>query len=199
MTLEDPVEYEVPGVRHVHIRHTHGVTFASGLRSALRQDPDVIMIGEIRDGETARVAAHTALTGHLVLSTLHTSSAVEAIVRLADMGLERYLLASTLRLIVSQRLVRKICTDCWGGGLSKDSGSVICPACRGIGLRDRSVISEVLRVGPELRELIGAGASAQAIVVATKADGFRPMSEDAAEKVDWGITTNEEIRAALYS
>lgn len=108
ITLEDPIEYEIPSVRQVHIRHTHGVTFASGLRSALRQDPDVIMVGEIRDAETARVAIHTALTGHLVLSTLHTNSALEAIPRLVDMGIDHYLLASTLKLIVAQRLVRYV-------------------------------------------------------------------------------------------
>ncbi len=199
MTLEDPVEYEVPGVRHVHIRHAHGVTFASGLRSALRQDPDVIMIGEIRDNETAKVVAHTALTGHLVMSTLHTTSAIEAIVRLSDMGLERYLLASTLRLVVSQRLVRKICGECGGGKSDRNLAPDTCRICRGVGFRGRSVISEILVVGPGLRELIGAGASPVVIEAAAKADGFRPMKEDAEEKVDWGVTTNEEIRAALYS
>ncbi|MCX6715854.1 MAG: ATPase, T2SS/T4P/T4SS family, partial [Candidatus Taylorbacteria bacterium] len=124
MTLEDPVEYEVPGVRHVHIRQSHGVTFASGLRSALRQDPDVIMVGEIRDNETAHTAINTALTGHLVLSTLHTTGAIDTILRLSQMGIPDYLTAATIRLIVSQRLIRVICRECAG---TNDK----CVKCRG--------------------------------------------------------------------
>lgn len=186
MTLEDPVEYEVPGVRHVHIRSSHGVTFASGLRAALRQDPDVIMVGEIRDNETARTAMHTALTGHLVLSTLHTTSALETITRLEDMGIERYLIASTLRLIVSQRLVRNICRNC-------NALNPGCSVCRGSGFYGRSVIAEVLEVSPGLRECIASGQALSVIRQRAILDGFRGLQEDASEKVDWGITTNEEI------
>jgi general secretion pathway protein E len=191
MTLEDPVEYEVPGVRHVHIRHGHGVTFASALRAALRQDPDVIMVGEIRDNETARTAIHTALTGHLVLTTLHTTSALDAIVRLLDMGVERYLLASTLRLIVSQRLVRTICRKCIGSGID-------CQACRGSGMAGCSVIAEVLEIDPELREMIGRGDPVSALREHAASHGFCQMDEDAEEKVLWGVTTKSEIAAALY-
>ena len=187
--LEAPIEYEIPSVRQVYIRHTHGVTFASGLRSALRQDPDVIMVGEIRDAETARVAIHTALTGHLVLSTLHTNSALEAIPRLIDMGVDHYLLASTLRLIVAQRLVRAMCHDCFAAG---------CELCRGSGYVGRSVIAEVCEVGPELRSCISKKEPVSSCLAEARAQGFRPMVEDGHEKVEWGITTREEVARVLY-
>ncbi len=188
ITLEDPVEYEITGVRQVHIRHTHGVTFASGLRAALRQDPDVIMVGEIRDAETASVAIHTALTGHLVLSTLHTNSALETIPRLIDMGIDHYLLASTLKLVVAQRLIRTICRECFGEG---------CDGCRLSGYISRSVIAETCEIDPGLRDLI---ASKQPLSVCTDyalSQGFHPISEDGSEKVDWGITTREEVMRVL--
>ncbi len=256
MTLEDPIEYEVPGVRHVHIRETHGVSFASGLRAALRQDPDVIMVGEIRDNETARTAVHTALTGHLVFSTLHTVSALEAVLRLEDMGVERFLLAATLRLVVGQRLARMICNECNGFGnhegfgklgdderigvfgeshidsadrfavdkafqsvtrsqsgfgteLQSDVGSQsgvgavpqsnVCKSCRGSGYLGRSVVAEVLEADAGLRELIGRGEPMSVLREYAVSHGFRPMSDDAGEKVDWGVTTREEVIRALYS
>jgi len=189
ITLEDPIEYEIPSVRQVHIRHTHGVTFASGLRSALRQDPDVIMVGEIRDAETARVAIHTALTGHLVLSTLHTNSALEAIPRLVDMGIDHYLLASTLKLIVAQRLVRAMCHDCF---------SVGCESCRNSGYVGRSVIAEVCEIDPELKNSISKKESVSSCMAQARSQGFRPMSDDGYEKVEWGITTKEEVMRVLY-
>ena len=189
VTLEDPIEYEVPGVRQVHIRHAHGVTFASGLRACLRQDPDVIMVGEIRDAETARVAVHTALTGHLVLSTLHTNSALEAIPRLVDMGVDHFLLASTLRLLVSQRLVRAMCHECFAAG---------CGACRQTGYRGRSVIAEVCEVDDEIRDLIARKEPLSTIMEHARIKGMHPIEEDGAEKVDWGITTREEVTRALY-
>ncbi|MEK7641560.1 MAG: GspE/PulE family protein [Patescibacteria group bacterium] len=188
ITLEDPVEYELPLVRQVHIRHSHGVTFASGLRSALRQDPDVIMVGEIRDAETARVAIHTALTGHLVLSTLHTNSALEAIPRLVDMGIDPYLLASTLKLVVAQRLVRTLCRECFSEG---------CNTCRHTGYVGRSVIAEACEVDAGMRERIGAKESASAIREYARSNGFQPMLEDGYEKVEWGITTEQEVARVL--
>ena len=190
ITLEDPVEYEIAGVRQVHIRHTHGVTFATGLRAALRQDPDVIMVGEIRDAETASVAVHTALTGHLVLSTLHTNSALETIPRLIDMGIDNYLLASTLKLVVAQRLVRTICHECFAEG---------CDRCRFSGYIGRSVIAETCEIDSGLRDLI---ASKQPLSTCTEyalSQGFHPISEDGSEKVDWGITTKEEVMRVLYT
>ncbi len=188
VTLEDPVEYEMPGVRQVHIRHNHGVTFGSGLRSALRQDPDVIMVGEIRDAETARVAVHTALTGHLVLSTLHTNGAVEAIPRLVDMGVDHYLLASTLRLIIAQRLVRTMCHECSGEG---------CEVCRNSGYVGRSVIAEVCEVDAEMRDMISSKATSRELHEHARINGFLPIIEDGMEKVEWGITTRNEVLRVL--
>jgi type II secretory ATPase GspE/PulE/Tfp pilus assembly ATPase PilB-like protein len=188
VTLEDPVEYEIPGVCQIHIRHNHGVTFGSGLRSALRQDPDVIMVGEIRDNETAKVAVHTALTGHLVLSTLHTNSAIEAIPRLVDMGVDNYLLASTLRLIVAQRLVRTMCHECFALG---------CEKCRDSGYMGRSVIAEVCEVDAEMRDLIGAKASSSQLYDSARVNGFCPIADDGMEKVEWGITTRDEVLRVL--
>ncbi len=190
MTLEDPVEYEVPGVRHVHIRHAQGVTFGAGLRAALRQDPDVIMVGEIRDGETAHTAVHTALTGHLVLSTLHTTSALESILRLIDMGVEPYLIAATLHLVISQRLVRVTCADCAGQ-------NEFCVSCRGSGFRGRYVMAEVLSIDDGLRQLISSRASLQTMREYVLSSGFRTISEDAGEKVDWGVTSRAEVSKVL--
>ena len=188
ITLEDPIEYEIPRVRQVHIKHTHGVTFASGLRSALRQDPDVIMVGEIRDAETARVAIHTALTGHLVLSTLHTNSALEAIPRLIDMGIDPYLLASTLKLVVAQRLVRAMCHECYAEG---------CEACRHTGYRGRSVIAEACDIDVTMKSLITRKESVSVCVAHARSQGFVPMNEDGHEKVEWGITTDVEVSRVL--
>ncbi|MES2314996.1 MAG: GspE/PulE family protein [Patescibacteria group bacterium] len=190
ITLEDPVEYEIPGVRQVHIHHTHGVTFATGLRAALRQDPDVIMVGEIRDHETAEVAIHTALTGHLVLSTLHTNSALEAIPRLIDMGVDPYLLASTVSLIIAQRLVRNVCEICDTSG---------CDECRGTGYKGRSVIVEAYEPDQSMRDLIARREPVSAYVEYARSHGYRTMFDDGMEKVEWGVTTQAEIIGALLS
>jgi type IV pilus assembly protein PilB len=188
ITLEDPVEYEIDSIRQIHIKHSYGVTFADGLRASLRQDPDVIMVGEIRDNETAKVAIHTALTGHLVLSTLHTNSALEAIPRLIDMGIDRYLLASTLRLIVAQRLVRNMCHECFAAG---------CRACRNTGYVGRSVIAEVCEVDSILANLVARGESSDECLNHAFKNGFRPINEDGLEKTEWGVTTKEEIIRVL--
>jgi type IV pilus assembly protein PilB len=188
ITLEDPVEYEIRGVRQVHVNHTFGVTFASGLRAALRQDPDVIMVGEIRDTETARVAIHTALTGHLVFSTLHTNSALQAIPRLADMGVDHYLLASTLRLIIAQRLVRNVCHDCSLRG---------CKKCRNSGYIGRSVITEVCEIDAGMSALIARNEPISVCEQYARSKGFHPMGEDGMEKVEWGVTTKEEVLRVL--
>lgn len=190
MTLEDPIEYEVAGVRHVHIRESHGVTFASGLRSSLRQDPDVIMVGEIRDDETAATAVNTALTGHLVLSTLHTNSAVETILRLLQMKVPPYLIGATLRLIIGQRLVRTVCQDCGASGEN-------CGRCRGSGFSGRSVVAEVLYLDDRMREMILRNNSSKEILDYAISQGFRPMWVDADEKVEWGVTTRAEVIRAL--
>jgi type IV pilus assembly protein PilB len=189
ITLEDPVEYEIAGVRQIHIRHSHGVNFATGLRSALRQDPDVIMVGEIRDSETAKVAIHTSLTGHLVLSTLHTNSALETIPRLVDMGIDHYLLASTLKLVVAQRLVRSMCHNCNASG---------CNLCHGTGYVGRSVIAEAYEVDPGLAQLIANKESVSTYTDYVRSKGFRPIIEDGLEKIEWGVTTKEEVLNILH-
>lgn len=189
ITLEDPVEYEIDGVRQVHIRHDLGVNFASALRSTLRQDPDVIMVGEIRDDETARVAIHTALTGHLVLSTLHTNSALDTIVRLMDMGIDRYLISSTLRLVISQRLVRRICSSCH---------NKMCEECNFTGFKGRLAISEVLNVDTNIREQIYSNKNIDEIYKYARNNGFRSIRDDAFEKIDWGMTVKGEIDNVLF-
>jgi type IV pilus assembly protein PilB len=188
ITLEDPVEYEIRGVRQVHIRHAHGVTFASGLRASLRQDPDVIMVGEIRDNETARVAIHTALTGHLVFSTLHTNSALETIPRLIDMGVDHYLLASTLKLVIGQRLVRTLCGQCQGKG---------CDICHSSGYRGRTTVAEVCEIDKGLSDLISKNKPLSEYVTYSESSGFRTILDDGLEKVEWGVTTKEEVIRAL--
>jgi len=190
ITLEDPVEYEIAGIRQVHIRHTHGVTFATGLRAALRQDPDVIMVGEIRDNETAAVAIHTALTGHLVISTLHTNSALEAIPRLIDMGLDHYLLAATLKLVVAQRLIRIMCAECSGEG---------CHLCHEAGFIGRSVIAEVAEIDAGLGKLISEKAPPAVCREYAITHGFRDIFQDGLEKVEWGITTRAEVARTLFN
>lgn len=190
ITLEDPVEYEIANVRQIHIRHSHGVTFANGLRSALRQDPDVIMVGEIRDNETAKVAIHTALTGHLVLSTLHTNSALETIPRLVDMGIDHYLLASTLKLVVAQRLVRSLCHNCDALG---------CSFCNFTGYVGRSVIAEACEVDIGLANLIAKKEPISAYSDYVLSKGFRPIGEDGLEKIEWGVTTKEEVLNVLQN
>ena len=189
ITLEDPIEYELPGIRQVYVRQAQGMTFAQGLRSALRQDPDVIMVGEIRDGETARVAIHTALTGHLVLSTLHTNSSLEAIPRLIDMGIDPYLLASTLRLVIGQRLVRTVCSGCNLEG---------CEMCRQSGYAGRSVIAEVCEIDSRLKEMMLKKASSVSYQSYARSKGFVSMAEDGMEKVEWGVTTQAEVQRVLY-
>lgn len=190
ISLEDPVEYEIAGVRQIHIDHNYGVTFASGLRSALRQDPDVIMVGEIRDSETAKVAIHTALTGHLVLSTLHTNSALETIPRLVDMGIDHYLLASTLKLVISQRLIRIMCHNCESAG---------CTECKYSGYIGRSVIAEVLNIDSKMADLISQKSPFQILYEHAKASNFVTIDDDAMEKVDWGVTTESEVMSVLYT
>lgn len=188
ITLEDPIEYEIPGIRQVYVRQAQGMTFAHGLRASLRQDPDVIMVGEIRDNETAHVAVHTALTGHLVFSTLHTNSALEAIPRLIDMQVDPYLLASTLKLVIGQRLVRGICNECNLSG---------CEVCRGSGFMGRVVIAELCEVDESIRKLILAKAPTSAYITHLRHKGYFSMADDGAEKVEWGMTTDEEVRRVL--
>ncbi len=212
-TVEDPIEYQLSGINQIQVHPQIGLDFPVALRSILRQDPDVVMIGEIRDLETARIAIQAALTGHLVFSTLHTNSAAAAITRLIDIGLERYLLASTVSGVMAQRLVRKLCQVCarphsdsdhrklimaLPEGMAIDSSgsreAVGCEACAGTGYSGRTTISELLVIDDRTREAIGKRSQDQrAIEQLARATGFRSLYEDGLIKVSVGETTLEEV------
>lgn len=211
ITIEDPPEYQIEGVSQIQVNPKVGLTFATGLRAILRQDPDVIMVGEIRDSETAEIAVQSALTGHLVLSTLHTNDAPSAITRLFDLGIEPFLIASALEGIIAQRLVRKICPHCKEEyrpskeelkelGLSGDHTFYRgrgCEQCMGTGYRGRTGIFEVLEVDEEIKKLIVKTQSATDIRNFARARGFKSMLEDGIRKVLSGITTPEEVLRAV--
>jgi general secretion pathway protein E len=187
LTIEDPIEYAVPGIRQIQTNYERGLTFATGLRAIVRQDPDIIMVGEIRDRETAEIAIHTALTGHLLLSTIHTNDAATAIPRLIDMGIDPYLIASTVGIIIGQRLVRKACPQCTHG----------CATCHGEGYIGRVGIYEVLSAEDHLQDAIMQRASAKALKSIAMSHGMRTMENDGLDKVERGITRIEEVIAAI--
>ena len=189
LTAEDPVEYEIEGVIQVPVNPAAGLTFAAALRSFLRQDPDVIMVGEIRDRETAQIAIQAALTGHLVIATLHTNDAVGAVTRLIDMGVEPFLIASTLEGVLAQRLVRRSCVEGHASGATGEG----CTQCANTGFVGRIGLYEFLRLDDELRELITRGESTETIRQHALARGLRSLREDADRAVDAGLTTLEEV------
>ena len=191
ITVEDPVEYKMPGLCQMQVNAKIGVTFANGLRSIVRQDPDIILVGEIRDRETADIAINAALTGHLVLSTLHTNDAVGAVTRLLDMGVENFLVSSALYGVLSQRLVRKICTACHGGGT--DAQGVKCRRCNGSGFKGRSGIFELLFLDDDLRMAVNRNASSSELEEIAVKHGMVTLQQDGAAKVAAGITTAEEL------
>jgi general secretion pathway protein E len=214
VTIEDPVEYQLDGVNQIHVKPQIGLTFANGLRSIVRQDPDVIMVGEIRDAETAEIAVQAALTGHLVFSTLHTNDAAGAIARLLEMGIEDYLLASSLLGVLAQRLVRQICPECRRevegvgvGAAAPSSGSTIpeaiahgkqyegagCENCSQTGFRGRSGIYELLLVDDPVRNLILKRSSADVIREKAIESGMRILRDDGWLQVGEGVTTVSEI------
>lgn len=209
ITIEDPVEYQLEGINQVHVSPNIGLTFAAGLRSILRQDPNVVMVGEIRDSETAEIAIRASLTGHLVLSTLHTNDSVSTITRFRDMGVEPYLIASSLVGVVAQRLVRRVCADCKQSHAVTDQERIFlrsrsieiemlikgkgCGSCNNTGYRGRVAIHEVLFVNDELRELINEGASVQQLREAAAGQGMIQLMDDGLEKVTRGITTLQEV------
>ena len=212
ITVEDPVEYRIPRIRQVELNTKAGMTFANSLRTILRQDPDIAMVGEIRDTETAEIAVQASLTGHLVLSTVHTNSAIGTISRLLDMGIEPFLIASVLSCVIGQRLVRRVCSHCaepympsanaldyWG--LSPDPEARFlkakgCHHCRHTGYRGRIGVYEVLPLTENLQSLIANQASeAELMAAAKEAGNFTTMREDAANKIRKGITTLEEATA----
>ena len=202
ITIEDPVEYQMDGINQIHVNPQIGLSFASGLRHIVRQDPDVIMVGEIRDRETADVAIRAALTGHFVFSTLHTNDAPSAVTRLTDMGVENYLITSSVVSVLAQRLVRKICLQCarlhervfspFGQEVQTYRGSG-CPDCSGTGYRGRVGIFELMELNDEIRKLIMSNADASQITYAAKRNGMRQLREDGWEKISQGVTTSDEV------
>ena len=214
LTIEDPIEYQLPGIGQIQVKPKIGLTFAQGLRHILRQDPDVIFVGEIRDLETAEIAIRSALTGHLVFSTLHTNDAVSAVVRLVDMGIESYLLGEAVHAVLAQRLVRQLCPLCrvpgtWSPSELDTLGAAAravaaqpiwrargCPPCLG-GYRGRTGVYEWLELGPELRDAIRRSAPASELRTLATRRGFQTLLHDAVSRVVAGQTTPEEIIRVL--
>jgi general secretion pathway protein E len=219
LTIEDPIEYEITGVNQTQVKPAIGLTFASAMRSFLRQDPDVIMVGEMRDGETAKIGIQASLTGHLVLSTLHTNTASASITRLMDMGVEPFLLAGGLRCILAQRHVRVLCPDCrrmaplTKATVSRDPrfasiglkiGDLVgepvgCERCGGIGYRGRLGVFEILEVSEKVSRLIGKGADDIDIERQARDEGMTTMIEDGVAKCRAGLTSVEEILRVIAS
>jgi type IV pilus assembly protein PilB len=212
ITVEDPVEYRLPGINQMQINARAGLTFASALRSILRADPDVVLIGEIRDRETALIAIEAALTGHLVLSTLHTNDAPSSLPRLVEMGVETYLVASAIDCVVAQRLARKLCVRCkeaykpeptelreagfpeeqWAG-IEELQRSVGCPSCSKTGYRGRLGLYEVMPVGEEIERMIVERVSSEDVRRSATADGMITLRQDGLEKVRQGVTSIQEV------
>ena len=215
MTLEDPVEYDIPGVNQCQINEKTGMTFAAGLRAILRQDPDIISVGEIRDGETAQIAVRAAITGHLVLSTLHTNDAVSVIDRLEDIGVEPYLISSALRGVISQRLVRKICPHCKKAykphaeelemlGIPEDSDAVFyrgegCQECFHTGTRGRRAVFEILTLNSHLRRMVSNKADSETVKETALREGFVTMKENCRRLVLRGEISAAEAAKAINS
>jgi general secretion pathway protein E len=208
VTIEDPVEYQMIGVNQVQVNTKAGVTFASGLRSILRQDPDIIMVGEIRDRETAEIAIHAALTGHLVFATLHTNDAASAATRLMDMGIEPFLIASSTIAIMAQRLARQICDRCKKPyqaapellkrlGIAAETMTFYrgegCPACKNSGYQGRVGIYELIEMNDDIRELIVAKSSSSAIKASAAQKGSKSLRQEGLIKAASGITSVEEV------
>ena len=189
ITIEDPVEYQLPGVLQIPVNEQKGLSFARGLRSILRHDPDRIMVGEIRDPETAEIAVQSALTGHLVYTTVHANNAIDVLGRFQHMGVDAYNLVSALNGVLAQRLVRVLCKACHGKG---------CPDCRGTGFKGRRAIGELLVLNDELRELITARAPARKLKEAARAAGTVPLRDAALALVEAGETTLEEINRVTF-
>ena len=216
ITLEDPVEYNIDGVNQVQINDKTGMTFASGLRSILRQDPDIIGVGEIRDGETAEIAMRAAITGHLVLSTIHTNDALSTIERLRDIGVPDYLIASALNGVISQRLVRRVCPECRESyhptederrelGIRDEAHYHFyhgkgCPKCFNTGYRGRVAVFEILTLSRNLRAAIGRGADREELQAIIQKEGsFVSLAENCRRRVLDGTTTMEEVRRVVSS
>lgn len=218
ITIEDPVEYQLSGISQVQVNMKAGLTFATALRSFLRQDPDIIMVGEMRDLETAEIAVEASLTGHLVLSTLHTNNAPSAVIRLVDMGVEPYLISATVIGVLAQRLARKVCQNCKEeyqvkaselrvfGYQPNDRDEMItltrgrgCEMCRHTGYKGRTGIYELMCMNDEIAELIVRRAPLADIREAAKANGMKELREDGLDKILAGITTPEEVKKVVFT
>jgi len=218
LTIEDPVEYQLSGVTQVQVNRKAGLTFANALRSFLRQDPDIIMVGEMRDLETAEIAIEASLTGHLVLSTLHTNDAPSAVIRMMDMGVEPYLISATVIGVLAQRLGRKVCPNCkepyeveaselrrFGFRPEHPEQKITlwrgkgCEICRQTGYKGRLGIFSLMRVNDEIAELIVRRAPLNDIRDAAKANGMLELREDGLNKVLEGVTTPEEVMRVVFT
>jgi general secretion pathway protein E len=202
ITIEDPVEYQMDGINQIHVNAQIGLTFSAGLRHIVRQDPDVIMVGEVRDRETADIAIRSALTGHFVYTTLHTNDAPSAITRLTDMGVENYLLTSSLVAVLAQRLVRVVCKECKqsAGKVNTPEGESIeafqgkgCETCNGTGYRGRVGIFEMMELNEDIRSSIMRNEDASKVTAAARRNGMRNLREDGWLKIRNGTTTVEEV------
>ena len=202
ISIEDPIEYQIEGVNQIAVNPAIGLTFAAVLRSVLRHDPDIIVVGELRDGETAEIAVNAALTGHLVLATVHTNTAAGAAPRLIDMGVDPALLRSTLRLAIAQRLVRMLCPDCKTpveppAGLSQAFEAKGCPSCDDTGYRGRSGVFEFIEIDGAISETLREGVSSHEIEKKARKAGTRSILDDARAKIEAGLTSPSEVRRVL--
>ncbi len=197
MTIEDPVEYHLDGISQMQVNPKRGVTFAAGLRSLLRQDPDVILVGEIRDSETAQLAVQASLTGHLVLATLHTNDAPSAIPRLIDIGIEPYLITSSLTCVLAQRLLRRTCVNCKGTFADPVTGGR-CEICYGTGYKGRLAAYELMTMTDDLRRMTAQSADATLLTEIARKGGFKTMRDDAMDKVRMGLTDEAEVYRVLH-
>jgi type IV pilus assembly protein PilB len=216
MTIEDPVEYTFPSINQIQINEQAGITFAGGLKAILRQDPDVILVGEVRDVETARIAVQSALTGHFVLSSLHATDAASALHRLLDMGIENFLIASSVTAVLSQRLVRRICDNCREtyqppaeelafldtvGGNTPERGFMRgagCNFCSHTGYLERIGVYEMMQVTDSIRELILDRASHDELRKLARSEGMRTLQEEAVRLVENGVTNLAEVLRSIY-
>ena len=213
VTVEDPVEKNIDGINQCQVNQKAGMTFAAALRSILRQDPDVVMVGEMRDSETADIGMRAAITGHLVLSTLHTNDAASTVVRLVDMGVAPYMVATSLIGVIAQRLVKVLCTECKQGRLSTDEENELmgipgpitiyepcgCPACNGTGYRGRTAIHEIIHCSANVRNIIASGGGKEAIEEAAKANGTKLLRDNVSELVQAGMTSINELIRTTYT
>jgi type IV pilus assembly protein PilB len=213
VTVEDPVEKNIDGINQCQVNQKAGMTFAAALRSILRQDPDVVMVGEMRDSETADIGIRAAITGHLVLSTLHTNDAASTVVRLVDMGVAPYMVATSLIGVIAQRLVKVLCSECKKPRMSTEEENDLmgidhsiqifepcgCPSCNNTGYRGRTAIHEIIHCSANVRTIIAANGSKEEIEAAAKANGTKLLRDNVSELVQAGMTSITELIRTTYT